>query len=179
MGVRSNVPERTEAAGSPEAPDAEPEPAVVRPTPPPLPPELEGAPYETLLERGLELAEGGRLALAADVLERAALLRDDDPDVHYGLGVIYGLRAIEALARADGSIFRNRAAEAVAIDRAIFAYERALHVDARHLPSLSNLAALYALKGDRERSIATLKQSLKLDPDQPDLRERLEELGAF
>jgi Flp pilus assembly protein TadD len=167
--------------------EAEPEEAgAVAATRPADPPER----FAELLESGLalleeELARGGAAAPAAAgretataLLERAFALRADDPEVLHALGIAYGTRAIEAL-RANAAYPAGRAAAETHLQKAIFAFSRAAEVDPRAVESLNNLATMHALRGDREAAIEALKRSLQAHPDQPEVRERLEELGAF
>lgn len=158
--------------GPPDAPEAE------APRGPTDQPEA----FAGLLERGLALLdEGGGAAPdeALDLLTRACALRPDDPDALHALGLGYGARALEGLrGNDDGSLGQRTAAEAN-LQKAIFAYSRAAEVDPKCVEALNNLAALHALRGDRALAIEALKRSLQAFSDQPEVRERLEELGAF
>jgi tetratricopeptide (TPR) repeat protein len=170
------------------APGASPaEPGGDMPGPPADPPEA----FADLFERGLalldaELAAAARgrapagAAGALALLERAFALRPDDPDVLYALGLAHGARALGALrSREDELAFPDRTELEASLQKAIFAYSRASELDPGCVEALNNLAALHALRGDRDLAIEALKRSLKARPDQPDVRERLEELGAF
>lgn len=134
--------------------------------------------FAELAARGLALLEEGQAEMAREPLERAFALRSDDPDVTYALGVIYGRRALEELARSNG-LFRDETGVEALLARAIFCYQRSVEVDPRRAEPWNNLAALYALRGDREQAIEALRRSLGIEPDQPEVRDRLEELGAF
>jgi tetratricopeptide (TPR) repeat protein len=175
---RKTAPEPREPAGDPAEDEA--------PRAPLDPPEA----FPALLEQGLAFldgeAQGGPPGGAAPrdaaiaVLERAFALRQDDPDVLHALGLAYGARALEGL-RANGHDFADpgRTAVEANLQKAIFAYSRAAEVDPKCVEALNNLAALHALRGDRPLAIEALKRSLQAFPDQPRVRERLEELGAF
>lgn len=151
---------------------------------PPAPEE----PFEPLFERALTLLESelerGVPRRPADpesplpLLERAYALRPDEPDVLYALGMAYGVRALAGL-RANGGYLDDRTGAEAALQKAILAYARASELDPKCFASLNNLAALHALRGDRTLAIEALKRSLQIFPDQPQVRERLEELGAF
>jgi Flp pilus assembly protein TadD len=136
--------------------------------------------FDELAERGLGLLEQGQdLAEAQSALERAMAIRSEDPEVAYGLGVIYGRLALGELERARRSPFLDQTAAESLLAKAIFCYQRSVELDPKRAEAWNNLAALHAVRGDRELAIEALKRSLQASPDQPPVRERLEELGAF
>ena len=167
------------------APDAEPERSAPRD-----PPES----YGDLLTRGIAAldvemekgsvrgpADGDEAALA--LILRAHALRADDPELLHALGVGYGARALQLLQRPRqteiGLVNGYDTIAEDALQRAIFAFSRAAEIDPRATASLNELAALFALRGDRDSAIDALKRSLQAAPDQPHARDLLEELGAF
>ncbi len=136
--------------------------------------------FDELAERGLTLLEeGGDQDEAQAALERALAIRNDDPDVAYGLGVIYGLKALKNWTKMPRALLRDNTPTESMIARAILCYQRTVELDPSRAAAWTNLATLYALKGDRDLAIDSLKRSLHAAPDQPAVRERLEELGAF
>lgn len=166
--------------------DAEPERRAPRDPP--------GA-YADLLARGMAALDGELLAgtvrgpadadgedAALGLLLRAFALQADDPELLHALGVGYGVRALQLLQRPVQDIGLSNGHDTLAEDalqRAIFAFSRAAEIDPRATASLNELAALFALRGDRESAIDALKRSLQAAPDQPDARDLLKELGAF
>ena len=160
--------------------------------PRPAPRDPPGA-YGELLARGMtaldaELlkgavrgpADGEEAALS--LLLRAYALRADDPELLHAMGVGYGARALQLLQRSRNEVGLVNGHDTMAEDalqRAIFALSRAAEIDPRATASLNELAALFALRGDRDSAIDALKRSLQAAPDQPDARDLLEELGAF
>jgi tetratricopeptide (TPR) repeat protein len=136
--------------------------------------------FEELAERGMTLlSDNGDLSAALEALERANAIRSDDPDVSYALGVIYGQRALFELGRTVRALLTDGTSTESLLAKSIFCYQRAIELDPRRAEPWRNLATLYAIRGDRELAIESLKRSLQIAPDQPEIRERLEELGAF
>ncbi|HVY61094.1 MAG TPA: tetratricopeptide repeat protein [Planctomycetota bacterium] len=172
-------PQIEERTGSPEddvAPGEESARHALATLRAPDPPEM----FDGLVAEGLALLEAGSdLAGAAALLERAAAIRADDPELAYALGVIYGGRALERLRRAQAALFHDATATEALLAKAIFCYLRAVELDPREPDPWNNLATLYAVRGDRELAIEALKRSLQVRPDQPRIRDRLEELGDF
>ena len=140
------------------------------------PPEM----FDELASKGLQLLESkGDLLDACRLLERALAIHTDDAEVAYGLGVAYGLLALRALSTAPASLLDSSAAAEALAARAILCYQRAVDLDPGNAQPWNNLATLYALRGDRELAVEALKRSLQAEPGQPNVRERLEELGEF
>jgi tetratricopeptide (TPR) repeat protein len=98
----------------------------------------------------------GDHARALAVLERAARLKPGDAAIAHNRG-----RALEALGRAE---------------EAERAYDEALSIDHRLMPSLSARAALLAARGDWMGALADLDRALTGRPNQPHLRLRRAEL---
>jgi tetratricopeptide (TPR) repeat protein len=187
---REGTPDPREAAAPPlaagERAAGAGEDEIAAPPAPRDPPEAFGDLFErgvSILEEELGKADGGTGDLAArrealDLLERAWALRPDDPDVLYALGVACGMRAMALLRGPELGLAGRTGAES-SLQRAIFAFSRAVEIDPKRSDALNTLATLHAMRGDRELAIEALRRSLQVRPDQPDVRERLEELGAF
>jgi tetratricopeptide (TPR) repeat protein len=133
--------------------------------------------YDGLVARGIALAEEHEFAEAIRVLRQAIDLDEDQPDAHYNLGVVYGLLAMSDLSVDD--YFEDHVDEEILLQNAIEAYQRVLEIDAIHIPAHNNLGTLYALHGERELATHELELSLELDPDQPEIREQLDELRGI
>ncbi len=117
---------------------------------------------------------------ALSLLERALALRPDDPDVLFAVGAASGLHAMALIRRPGHSLgAADRTAVEAHLQRAIFALSRAAELDPKRSDAWNSLATLHALRGDRALAIESLRRSLQARPDQPDVRERLRELGAF
>ncbi|WP_421996083.1 tetratricopeptide repeat protein [Reyranella sp.] len=98
----------------------------------------------------------GEHAAALAALERAARLKPGDAAIAHNRG-----RTLEALGRPD---------------EAALAYDEALSIDHRLMPSLSARAALAASRGDWMGALADLDMALTSRPDDPHLRLRRGEL---
>ena len=134
-------------------------------------------PYEQLVSRGIELAKAERLAEAVGVLQQAIEADDTRVDAHYNLAVVHGLLAMSDL-KAD-EYFEDHVDEEILLQNAIEGYQRVLELDDTHVAAHNNLATLYALHGERELALHELELSLELDPDQPDVREQVDELRSI
>ena len=134
--------------------------------------------FESLVQRGAEAMRARRLEEALELFERALALRSDDPEALYGAGTVYGLRALERL-RENPSLLEDRTPAESDLAKAILSYQRVAELDPGFFEALNNLATLYTIIGDRELAVDAFKRSLEASPDQPEVRERLEELGAF
>jgi len=130
--------------------------------------------YGQLVERGIGLAERHDFAEAIRTLMRAIERDPDQPDAHYNLAVVYGLLAMSDLG--DEEYFEDHVDEEILLQNAIEEYHRVLETDACHVPAHNNLGTIYALHGERELAIHELELSLEINPDQPEVREQLDEL---
>lgn len=102
------------------------------------------------------LMQLGQYEPALEALARAARLKPNDPAIAHNTG-----RALEALGRAE---------------EAERAYDLALSLDNRLLPSLSARAALLAARGEWAGALADLDTALVSRPSDPQLRLRRGEL---
>ena len=133
--------------------------------------------YEDLVTRGVELAEQESFAEAIAALERAAELDDARVDAHYNLAVLYGLLAMSDLKAEE--YFEDHVDEEILLQNAIDEYQRVLELDDTHIAAHNNLGTIYALHGERDLAVHELELSLQIDPDQPDVREQLDELKGI
>ena len=134
-------------------------------------------PYELLVSRGIELASAEQFPQAIEALQQAIELDDVRVDAHYNLAVVYGLLAMSDL-RAE-EYFEDHVDEEILLQNAIEEYQRVLELDDAHLAAHNNLGTIYALHGERELALHELELSLTLDPDQPDVREQIDELRSI
>lgn len=105
---------------------------------------------------GLVLLQQGQAAAALSWLERALVLKDDQPDWFNRAGA--ALTALE----------RPTEAEAM--------YRRALALDGGHVPSLSNLALLAGARGDGGQAESLWRRVLAAHPDNRDAHANLAEI---
>src|SRR5258707_11897729 len=132
----------------------------------------------------------GRFAEAREPLERAAKFLPKDAAAQVNLACCLTVlgeyeKALAALERAarlkpgDAAIAHNRgrALEALGrVEEAERAYDEALSIDHRLMPSLSARAALLAARADWMGALADLGRALSGPPNQPHLRLRPAEL---
>jgi tetratricopeptide (TPR) repeat protein len=97
------------------------------------------------------------LAQAVPFLEKAVQLAPDFAPAHYNLGV-----ALEFTGQPD---------------KAIPCYERAVQADSRFTAALNNLGRLLARNGQVDRARTLWQRSLEVNPDQPKVREWLNQIG--
>ena len=135
------------------------------------------ATYEQLVAQGTELAEKEEFAEAIRMLGQAIELDAEQPDAHYNLAVIYGLLAMSDLKVED--YFEDHVDEEILLQNAIEGYQSVLELDDKHVAAHNNLATIYALHGERDLAVHELDLSLEIDPDQPDVREQLDELRSI
>jgi len=136
-----------------------------------------------LVNRGVELAQGGDEAAAIVVYRRALALEPADAVAHFDLGL-----ALERQGQYEDAIFHlSRALElepsdahrralagahvnhGVALAKAgdsagaIAAYRRALELDTQSANTHRNLAIALARNGDKDAAISTMRRALELD----------------
>lgn len=148
-------------------------------------------------EQGMELlSQGGRLLAqsrpgeAARMLERAALLLPDDPDVAVNLGGAYVLQgrynqAVKVLERAgelapdNAMVWTNLAAAYLGSlelsgpqqqSRALAAYERALQIDPATPNVHYNMGLIYNDRHDWQQARVCFQMALEVNPSDGDAR---------
>lgn len=131
------------------------------------------------VDRGLELAQAGRIEEAAAQFDRATRLRPSWPAGWSGEGTAAFLQGRPAAAReafstalerspGDPEILANlAAAEAVLgeVEAAEDSYDAALRANPLHVPSLLGRTRLYLREGDREAALRLVERALELEPD--------------
>ena len=123
----------------------------------------EEARYGTLVEEGLAAGERGNLAEARRKLEDAVLLDPEGTGALYNLGVVYGLLAHMNIARME--FYDDYTRDEVFIEKAKLCYDKVLELQDDHLPSLNNLATLYAMRDERDLAIEILERMLKVNAE--------------
>jgi len=129
--------------------------------------------YDALVAKGTELAEQEQFAQAIDILRQAIDTDESRVDAHYNLAVTYGLLAMSDLRAED--YFEDHVDDEIFIE----AFQRVLELDDGHVAAHNNLGTIYALHGERDLAVHELELSLQIDPDQPDVREQLDELKGI
>ncbi len=133
--------------------------------------------YDALVAKGTELAEQEQFAQAIDILRQAIDTDESRVDAHYNLAVTYGLLAMSDLRAED--YFEDHVDDEIFLQNAIEAFQRVLELDDGHVAAHNNLGTIYALHGERDLAVHELELSLQIDPDQPDVREQLDELKGI
>ncbi len=132
----------------------------------------------------------GRFADAREPLERAAKFLPKDPAAQVNLAgcltvlgahaeALVALERAATLAPANAVIAHNKGRSLEALGRAEEAeraYDEALSIDHRLMPSLSARAGLLAQRGDWAAALSDLDMALTSQPDNPHLRLRRGEL---
>jgi tetratricopeptide (TPR) repeat protein len=122
----------------------------------------EEARYTTLVEEGLAAGERGNLAEARSKFEDAVLLDPEGVGGLYNLGVVYGLLAHMNVARME--FFDDYTRDEVFVEKAKVCYDKVLEIRENHLPSLNNLATLYAMRDERDLAVEILERMLTITP---------------
>jgi tetratricopeptide (TPR) repeat protein len=142
---------------------------------PPLSPEEE-AKYDKLVSEGIDLGEKGEFDVARERLEAAVLLDPDEASGLFNLGVLYG-RLAEAAAL-KGNFYVSHVPDEVYAEKSVFCYERVLELDPKHTAALTNLAAVYDLRGETDLAKDALQRCLAMDPANEKARAHLEDLES-
>jgi tetratricopeptide (TPR) repeat protein len=129
--------------------------------------------YERLLADGIAHAERGELDKAREDLEAAVRVDPDEPSGLFNLGVLYGKLGENAKGGFYGT---SHGFDEIYVEKAAFCFERVLELDAKNAAALTNLAAIYDIRGDKDGAIDALKRALAIDPNEPKAREHLREL---
>jgi tetratricopeptide (TPR) repeat protein len=119
-----------------------------------------------------QVAREGRLDEAVDVLREATQRYPESPTGQYNLGVALFLRVKQD--REHLELWENLADDEQFASEAIDALEAAIAADAGFVQAYNNLGRLYALKGRRQEACDTWEKSLKLNPEQPEIRADLD-----
>jgi tetratricopeptide (TPR) repeat protein len=127
----------------------------------------------SMLEEGLNLAESGDLDEAIEILTDAVERFPESPLSHYNLGVAHFMKLKEDLEHVE--MWEDYADDEGHYEEAVASFEHALEIDEKFVGALNNLATLYALRDRAEDAIDLWERSLEIDPDQPEVREDLDE----
>lgn len=112
--------------------------------------------WQAAVDEGVSAGERGDLVAARAKLEEAARLDPDGLEGLFNLGVVYGLMAHRTVAKAD--FYDDYTRDEVWTEKAKLCYDRCLERDPKHLPSLKNLATLYAMRDERDLAVELLKK---------------------
>jgi len=129
--------------------------------------------YDILVAEGVKLAEKGELDKARQKLEQAARIDPDEPSGLFNLGVLYG-----KLMDAAAPQFTAHAYDEVYADKAAFCFERTFELDPQNAQALTNLAAIYDIRGWTGLAKEALKKALEIDPKEEKARAHLAELES-
>lgn len=111
---------------------------------------------------------------AIDILESAISIDEDNPVLHYNLGVVYGMKLMEDL---DVSkLWEDHTDEEKLFQTAILEYQKALELDPDYIEAYNNLGVLYELKGWKQKALEVWEKSLSLEPNQKDIKENIKSL---
>jgi tetratricopeptide (TPR) repeat protein len=130
--------------------------------------------YEELVASGVAMAEKGDLDGARQKLEAAVTIDPEEPSGLFNLGVLYGKLAEVETTRGD--FFGSHVPDEVYAEKAVFCYERVLELDPKNARALTNVAAMYDLRGEADLAKDALKRALEIDPNETVAKEHLAEL---
>lgn len=136
----------------------------------------EEAKYDALVAEGIRLGEKGELDAARTKLEAAVLVDPDEVSGLFNLGVVYGRLAESATQKGD--FFASRVPDEVYAEKAVFCYERVLELEPKNTAALTNVAAVYDLRGETDLARETLGKVLAIDPGNARAKEYLADLGS-
>ncbi len=118
--------------------------------------------YQALVDEGVNAGEQGDLVQARKKLEEAVRLSAEGIEGLFNLGVVYGLIAHREIAK--GEFYDNYVRDEVFVEKAKICYDRVLELEPQHLPSLKNLATLYAMRDERDLARDYLRRVLEVAP---------------
>lgn len=127
----------------------------------PLSPEQQ-ARYQALVDEGVTAGEKADLVEARRKLEEAVRLSPEGIEGLFNLGVVYGLIAHREIAK--GEFYDDYVRDEVFVEKAKICYDRVLELEPQHLPSLKNLATLYAMREERDLARDYLRRVLEVPP---------------
>jgi tetratricopeptide (TPR) repeat protein len=119
-----------------------------------------------------EIANGGRVDEAIDVLREGSLRFSESARTHYDLGAAIIWRLKEDYAHLE--IWEDLAGQEALAEEAIAELQLAIDRDPNMTDAYNSLASLYALRGRRSDAIATWEKSLQINADQPDIQADLD-----
>lgn len=126
----------------------------------PLTPEAQ-ARVTGLVDEGVTAGEKGDIDRARAKLEEAVRLDPEGVEALFNLGVVYGLIAHREISK--GEFYDNYVRDEVFVEKAKLCYDRVLELDPKHLPSLKNLATLYAMRDERDLAKDYLRRIIAAD----------------
>src|SRR5580658_303320 len=129
--------------------------------------------YERLVSDGVAAAEKKDLEKARACLEAACSMDPDEPSGLFNLGVLYGKLGEAAKGGFYGT---THGFDEIYAEKAAFCFERVTELDARNASALTNLAAIYDLRGETEAARDALRRALEIDPGDAKAREHLADL---
>ncbi len=132
--------------------------------------------YQELVDGGVAAGERGDLPGARRLLEEAAALDPDGVDANFNLGVVYGLIAHREVSKAE--FYDDYTRDEVLVEKAKLCYDRVLEAVPQHLPSLKNLATLYAMRDERDLAAGYLRRLIEVAPQDDEDRELIAEAKA-
>jgi tetratricopeptide (TPR) repeat protein len=132
--------------------------------------------YEELVSAGVAHAEKGELDKAREKLEAAVTLDPDEPSGLFNLGVLYG--KLMEVAATKGDFYSSHVPDEVFAEKAAFCFERVIELDPKSAVALTNLAALYDIRGREDMARESLKRALEIDPNEAKAREHLLDLDS-
>ena len=129
---------------------------------------------EVMIELASLYGDKNEIRKAVDLLEQALGIDPENATAHYDLGVCY-LKVLKSDLEVS-EIWEDKADDEEFFELAIVAFQRALEIDPELVEAYNNLGMLYALRGWNDQAKEQWERSLKINPDQPEIRHDLTSL---
>lgn len=129
---------------------------------------------EVCIDLGIAYGEDDQIKKAISFLKKAVNLDNNNPEAHYNLAVAYSRVLLSDLE--IEKLWEDHTDEEELFELAINEYLQCLELDEEFTQAHNNLGTLYAMRDWDDKAIEEWEKSLRIDPDQPDIKEELEDL---
>lgn len=131
---------------------------------------------ESMIEEGETYSENGNFEEAINVFSAVVEHFPESPLGYYNLGVAHFLKLREDIENSE--FWEDFVDEEGHYEEAVNCFEQALELQEDYVPALNNLATAYAMRGKFQEAIELWERSLEIDPDQPEIRQDLQNVEA-
>lgn len=131
---------------------------------------------ESMIDEGETYSENGNFDEAINVFSAVVEHFPESPLGYYNLGVAHFLKLREEIETSE--LWEDFVDEEGHYEEAVNSFEQALELQEDFVPALNNLATAYAMRGKFQEAIELWERSLEIDPDQPEIRQDLQNVQA-